>query len=99
MSRWYDSEDDARREERRAEERRYEMDVWYDVWRSGGNPDRIDPERVSDAYSRGESSDDAVRHELRSQAPKPPPEEEPYWEPCPEQQPPYPDQPIDRRSE
>jgi len=93
MSRWYDSEDDARREERRAEERRYESDVWYDVWRAGGDPDRIDTERVSDAYQRGEFQEDAARRELLAQRPKPQPEEEyPEQEPYPEEQPPYPEE-------
>lgn len=31
----------------------YRGDVIYDVWRSGGNPDRVDYDRCDDAYYRG----------------------------------------------
>ena len=58
-------------QERRAEERRYEMDAMYEVWRAGGNIDRIDYERVDEHYQNGDSAEDAARHELRAQRPKP----------------------------
>ena len=34
------------REEQREERRQYENDVFYELWRSGGNPDLIDYDRV-----------------------------------------------------
>ena len=30
---------------------KYRRDVTYDVWRSGGNPDRIDPDRVQGVFA------------------------------------------------
>ncbi len=57
-------------EERREEQRRYEADVSFEVWRSGGNPDRISPDRVSDNYYNGLDSHDAAHCELRAQRPK-----------------------------
>lgn len=55
------------RDEQREEQRRYDEDVFYDVWRSGGNPDRIDAERVMDHYYDGHSHEEAARAELRRQ--------------------------------
>ena len=49
------------REERRDEERRYEGDVVYDIWRNGGNPDRVNLERVHEHFYRGDQSDYATR--------------------------------------
>ncbi len=69
------------REERERERREYEADVAYAVWRSGGNPDRVDHDRVLDHYYDGRYSDEAARSELRRMRP---PEPEP--EPEPEQQ-------------
>uniref|UniRef100_A0A6M3L7R4 Uncharacterized protein n=1 Tax=viral metagenome TaxID=1070528 RepID=A0A6M3L7R4_9ZZZZ len=60
------------REERRDEERRYEGDVVYDVWRNGGNPDRVNLDRVQEHFDRGDQSDCAVRDELRHQRPPQP---------------------------
>lgn len=48
----------------REERRRYENEVWYEVWRAGGNPDRINDDRVDDYYWEGRSSDAAARAEL-----------------------------------
>lgn len=45
----------------------YRGDVTYEVWRSGGNVDRIDDDRVSDNYHDGEESDYAAQIELNSQ--------------------------------
>lgn len=67
------------REERREEERRYEGDVWYEVWRSGGNPDRVDLDRVSDAFYDGLSTEDCASRELRRQRPTQPQSEEQQW--------------------
>ena len=55
--------------ERDRERRDYEADVQCAVWRSGGNPDRVDPERVEDAWYDGRSSDAAARAELQRQRP------------------------------
>lgn len=45
--------------------RDYENDVFYEVWRRGGNPDRIDDDRVSDAYYDGVYADDCAAREMR----------------------------------
>jgi hypothetical protein len=77
------SDYDERRAREREEQRRYENDVFYDVWRSGGNVDRINDDRVSDSYYDGRSAEDAARRELRSQRPhreEEYPEEEQYPE-------------------
>ena len=71
------SDYEEQREKRREEQRRYKNDVFYDVWRSGGNPDRIDPDRVNQHYWDGMDSESAAMQELRSQRPKPQPEEYP----------------------
>lgn len=52
------------------EKRRYEADVSYEVWRSGGNPDRIDHDRVNQRYWDGQSTDAAASAVLRAQRPK-----------------------------
>ena len=69
MSRWDESHED-RREREREERRDYEGDVTYDVWRSGGNVDRIDRDRVEDHYHQGMDSDQAARMEIRAQQPR-----------------------------
>ena len=66
------------RDEQREEQRRYEGDVWYDVWRSGGNPDRVDHDRVIDGYYEGRQAEDVARAELRRQSPPPATAEEQY---------------------
>lgn len=43
-------------EKRREERRAYENDVFYEVWRRGGNPDRIDYDRVEDSFYDGTSA-------------------------------------------
>jgi hypothetical protein len=53
------------------EQRRYEADVFYEVWRSGGNPDRINDDCVSDSFYDGRNADDAARRELNAMRPKP----------------------------
>jgi hypothetical protein len=76
------------REEEREERRRYEGDVAYEVWRSGGNSDRINGDRVVDAYYDGYSADTAASRELAAQRPR---QEEQYEEQqYPEQE--YPEQ-------
>jgi hypothetical protein len=55
------------REERNEERREYHNDVAYDVWRSGGNMDAVDYDRVQDHYYDGDSSESAASHELRAQ--------------------------------
>ena len=56
---------------RREEQRQYHDDVFYKVWRWGGNPDRIDYDRVQNQYYEGQDSENAARQELRTQRPKP----------------------------
>lgn len=63
---------ESRREARRKEERRYHADVAYDVWRSGGNMDRVNYERVQDAFYNLVDSESAARAELRNQRPPEP---------------------------
>lgn len=70
---------EERREQRREEERQYQADVAYQVWRNGGDMDRVDRERVNEHYWQGDDCDRAASHELRSQRPKPPQEEEPEY--------------------
>lgn len=66
----------------REERRNYENDVFYEVWRSGGDPDRIDFDgRVEDHFYNGDYPEDAAAHELRCQQPSPP---EPEYEEPPE---------------
>ena len=69
---------------RREEERQYHNDVWYEVWRSGGNPDAISPERVQDAFYNGAYSQDAAAREIRSQRQSRNRHEEQYDEQYPE---------------
>lgn len=64
MSRYNDMSDSDRRREERHE---YERQVVYDVWRSGRDPDRVNPDRVSDHYYRGDSAESAANHEIRLQ--------------------------------
>lgn len=47
----------------RPDRREYEADVYYDVWMRGGDPDRIDWDRVDDARWGGAYSDDAGQSE------------------------------------
>jgi len=56
-----------RRERQREERRHYEADVSYDVWRSGGNPDAIDHDRVLENYDRSNPPDVAADRELQCQ--------------------------------
>lgn len=64
------------REEQREERRRYEADVSYEVWRNGGNPDRINYERVEDAYYNDVPSESTARREIERQRPRPHAEEQ-----------------------
>jgi hypothetical protein len=79
---------EQRRDREREEKHTYEMDAMYEVWRAGGNTDRINYERVDDHYSNGDSYETAARDELRRQRPPPPDEQE--QQQYPEQQ--YPEQ-------
>jgi hypothetical protein len=58
-------------------------DVCYEVWRSGGNPDQIDRDRVDDYLYDGASPEDVAAIELRHQMPR---HEEPEEMPWSEQQ-------------
>lgn len=63
----YEDDYQARREQRREEERKYRGDVWYEVWRAGGNPDAISDDRMQDSRDAGYNSDEAASMELRRQ--------------------------------
>ena len=78
------------REEREEEHRNYRGDVFYDVWRSGGNPDRVDYDRVRDCYYDGVRHEDCASSELWRQRPAPQ-EEYPQEDYPPEE---WPDEPI-----
>ena len=69
MSRFGQSYED-RREREREERRDFEGDVTYEVWRSGGNVDRIDRDRVEDHYHQGMDSHQAASMEVRAQQPR-----------------------------
>jgi hypothetical protein len=74
-------------EERREEERQYHGDVFYEVWRAGGNPDAVSYDRVQQRYYDGQDSQSAASAELRAQRPKPQePSEEEYYEETQRQQ-------------
>jgi len=64
-------------EDRREERREYEADVFYAVWRSGGNPDAIDYDHTDNAYYNGIPADDCAHAELRAQRPREPEPEYP----------------------
>lgn len=61
------SEYERRDEERNEERRRFEADAVYEVWRSGGDPDAVDRDRLHDAFYEGARSDEAARGELARQ--------------------------------
>lgn len=67
MSRWYDSEAESQREARRNEQRQFEANVYYEVWRAGGNPDRINPDRVDDAFWNSRTEEAVVEELMRQQ--------------------------------
>lgn len=46
-------------------------DVAYGVWQRGGNPDRVNPDRVDGYRDRGLSEHQAVEVELQHQRPSP----------------------------
>lgn len=50
----------------------YFGDVIYEVWRRGGNPDRVDADRVDDYRYDGVDADSAASAELRRQRPPEP---------------------------
>lgn len=56
----------------------YHGDVAYQVWRSGGNPDRVNPDRVTDGFYGGETAGMTARREMERQKP-PPHEHEWQW--------------------
>lgn len=58
----------------------YGYDAMYEVWRSGGNPDRVDFDRVREHYYDGDSYEAAARAELRWQRTARPSEETPESE-------------------
>lgn len=69
MNRWEESYED-RRQRQQDERHRYENDVYYEVWRSGRDPDRINFDRVDDNWYDGMCPQDAAAIEIRAQQPK-----------------------------
>ena len=55
----------------REERRTYEGDVVYEVWRSGGNVDHINDDRVSESYWDGLSAEQAAYREIARREPQP----------------------------
>jgi len=49
------------------ERRKYTEDVVYDVWRSGGDPDAVDYDRVDDGFDDREDPFDVARDEVSRQ--------------------------------
>jgi hypothetical protein len=47
--------------------RTYSDDVFYDVWRIGGNVDQVNSDRVEDCYYQGIESQQAARIETEAQ--------------------------------
>lgn len=47
--------------------RAYSDDVFYGVWRNGGNVDQVNSDRVEDCYYRGIESQQAARIETEAQ--------------------------------
>ena len=64
------SDYEERYQRSRDEEREYEADVYYEVWRAGGDPDRIDTDRVNDSYWDSRDVESATKVELREQKPR-----------------------------
>lgn len=58
---------ERREEQRREERRRFEADAAYEVWRSGGDVDAVDHDRLHDAFHEGASSSEAAQAELARQ--------------------------------
>lgn len=61
----------------RSEQEDYRGDVVYEVWRRGGDVDRVDYDRVADHCSYGDDYEVAADHEMRLQKPQDP--EPDYW--------------------
>lgn len=49
----------------------YYGDVWFEVWRRGGDPDAVDPDDVREAELYGEQYEDVADYELRRQRRRP----------------------------
>ena len=73
----YEDDYQERRERERKEERDYEGDAMSEVWRAGGNTDRIDYDRVREHHWNGDDYSEAARDELRHQRPREREPEEP----------------------
>lgn len=73
--------------DRREERREYENNVFYEVWRSGGDPDRINYDRVEEHFYNGDYCESAARHEMKMQQPRQEEQypEEYYQEQCQEE--------------
>lgn len=64
---YHDETYEERQARRDEERRRFYADVAYDVWRSGGNPDRIDHDRVRDAFYDGRTAESYASEVCRRQ--------------------------------
>lgn len=58
-----------RDEDRRDRERSFWGDVVYEVWRNGGDSDRVDRDTTSEEFREGLSADDSAARELHRQHP------------------------------
>lgn len=52
-------------ESRRDERREWDSNVYYEVWRSGGNPDNINPDRMDDRFYNSQTAEEAASGEMR----------------------------------
>lgn len=55
---------------RREEQREFEGDVFYEVWRRGGNPDCIDYDRLQDCFDEHHEADTCAARIMEQQRPK-----------------------------
>jgi hypothetical protein len=46
---------------------KYRGDVFYETWRRGGDPDRVDVDRVTDAYYDGLSASEFVSRQQQAE--------------------------------
>ena len=59
------------REEEREERRRFEGDVFYEVWRRGGDTDRINYDQLDDCYYDHHEPEVCASRIIQAQRPAP----------------------------
>jgi hypothetical protein len=42
----------------------YQSEAWYEAWRSGGNPDALEYDKLRDSYDAGMPAEEAARSAL-----------------------------------